>query len=619
MSQEQDQRANGGAGAERESMPVGGAKPLRFMLRFLRPNALDAVGASFALLLASAAHLITPLLIRYAIDSGIARRRSDTVLLATGGLVAVAVGRGLFTFLQGYWAERASQGLAYNLREALFARVQRLSFSYYDRSSTGELVTRLTDDVDQIRNFIGGGASQFGAAALMLLGSLILLLELNWRLSLVAFVMIAAIFLLLRYFTRNVEPLYGEIQQRLGRLNAILHEDLVGARIIRTFGREGYESARYRASSDPLLEKNLAAIRAFSNNFPLILLFTNLGTLAVVWYGGIEIIDGSFTIGGFVAFNTYLSFLLLPVLTIGSIAAFAAEARVSSARIREIFDVPLEIDDAPGAAPLPPVKGEVEFTDVHFRYPGSQREILRGVSFRTPAGMTVAILGRTGSGKSSMLNLLPRFYDVTSGSVCIDGYDIRDVTVESLRRQIGVVLQDALLFSGSVRENISYGKPEAAEDEIIEASRAACADDFIRTLPQGYDTILSERGIGLSGGQRQRIAIARALLVAPRILLLDDSTSAIDAATESIIQEALNRLISTNRHTTFVIAHRMSTVRNADMVLLLDAGRIYAHGTHAQLMRESALYNEIIETQLIAEAEPTDAPALVRNSQPAAS
>lgn len=619
MIQEQEQRANEGAGAERVPVPVGGAKPLRFMLRFLRPNALDVVGASLAMLLASAAYLVTPQLIRYAIDDAIARRRSDAVLLATGGLVAVAVGRGLFTFLQGYWAERAAQGFAYNLREALFARVQKLSFSYYDRSSTGELITRLTDDVDQIRGFISVGAVQVGVAALMLLGSLILLLELNWRLTLVTFVMIAAIFLLLRYFTHNVDPLFGEIQQRLDRLNAILHEDLVGARVIRAFGREGYESDRYRANSDVLLEKNVAAIRAVSNTFPLILLFTNLGTLAVVWYGGTQIIEGSFTVGGFVAFNTYLTFLLLPVVTLGSIAAFAAQARVSSVRIHEIFDIPLEIQDAPGAAPLPPVRGEVEFMDVHFRYPGSEREILRGVSFRTPPGMIVAILGRTGSGKSSMLNLLPRFYDVTSGSVCIDGYDIRDVTVESLRRQIGVVLQDSLLFSGSVRENISYGKPEAAEDEIIEASRAACADEFIRMLPQGYDTILSERGIDLSGGQRQRIAIARALLVAPRILLLDDSTSAVDAATESIIQEALNRLISMNRHTIFIIAHRMSTVRKADMVLLLDDGRIHAHGTHAQLMRESALYNEIIETQLIAGADSTNTPALVCDSQPAAS
>jgi ATP-binding cassette, subfamily B, multidrug efflux pump len=615
MSQKQDERAN----AKREPVLTGDTKPLRFVLRFLRPNALHVVGASVALLLASLSYLITPQLFRYAIDSGIARRRSETILLATGGLVAVAVGRGLFTFLEGYWAERASQGFAYNLREALFARIQRLSFSYYDRSSTGELVTRLTDDVEQIRSFIGHGAVQLGAAVLMLLGSLILLLELNWRLSLVAFLMIAAIYLLLRYFARNVEPLFDEIRQRLGRLNSILHEDLIGARIIRTFGREDHESTRYHASNNVLLEKNLVAIRATSNNVPLILLCTNLATLAVVWYGGIEIIDGSFTIGGFVAFNAYLSFLLVPVLTIGSIAIFATQARISSARIREIFDIPLEIHDTPGAAPLPPVKGEVELTDVHFRYPGSQREILRGVSFRTPAGMTVAILGRTGSGKSSLLNLLPRFYDVTSGRVCIDGYDIRDVTVESLRRQIGVVLQDALLFSGSVRENISYGKPEATEEEIIEASRAASADEFIRMLPQGYDTILNERGIGLSGGQRQRIAIARALLVAPRILLLDDSTSAVDAATESIIQEALNKLISMSRHTTFIIAHRISTVRNADIVLLLDEGRIHAQGTHAQLIRESALYNEIIETQLIAEVETNDAPALVRNSQPAAS
>jgi ATP-binding cassette subfamily B protein len=568
-------------------------------LGYLRSYKREAFGAFAGLLLASAANLATPQLIAYAIDSGIAPRRLGIILLAVGGLAGAAIVRGLFQFLQGYLAERASQGVAYDLRNALFAKIERLGFSYYDRVETGQLVTRLTSDVEQIRTFAGSGVVQLAAAAVMLLGTTGLLLFLDWRLALVALAIVPVIFVLLLRFVRKIGPLFRGVQQTLGRLNSVLQEDLAGTRVIRTFAREDYESARYRSVNDELLSKNLETVRTFSNNFPFIFLFANLGTLAIVLFGGLQVIGGNLSIGELVAFNTYLGFLLFPILTIGFLAAGISRAGASSQRVFEVLDAPLEVQDAPDAVPLPLIHCRVELDDVSFRYPGDEREILRDISFDAEPGQTVAILGTTGSGKSTLVNLLPRFYDVTEGSVRLDGHDVRDVTLASLRSQIGIVLQTSLLFSGSVRDNIAYGKPSATQEEIEAAARAARADEFIRTLPEGYDTVIGERGVGLSGGQRQRIAIARALLIDPRLLILDDSTSAVDAETEAAIQESLDQLMRESNRTVLVIAQRVSTVRDADLILVLDEGGIAARGTHEELLRDSELYNEILGSQLL--------------------
>ncbi len=554
-----------------------------------------------ALLVASAASLATPQLIRIAIDDGIAPRSLSVILLAVGGLAAAALLRGLFQFLQGYLAERASQGVAYDLRNDLFARIERLGFSYYDRVETGQLVTRLTSDVEQIRTFSGSGVVQLAAAAVMLLGTTALLFSLNWRLALVALAIVPVIFVLLLRFVRRIGPLFRGVQQTLGRLNSVLQEDLAGIRVIRTFAREDYESSRYRSVNDELLEKNLTTVRTFSNNFPFVFLLANLGTLAIVLFGGLQVIGGSLTIGELVAFNTYLGFLLFPILTIGFLAAGISRAGASSQRVFEVLDAPLEVQDAPDAVTLPPISCRVGVDSVSFRYPGDEREILQDISFAAEPGQTVAILGTTGSGKSTLVNLIPRFYDVTSGSVKLDGHDVRDVTLASLRSQIGIVMQSPLLFSGSVRDNIAYGRPNATPEEVEAAARAARADEFIQGLPEGYDTVIGERGIGLSGGQRQRIAIARALLIDPRLLILDDSTSAVDAETEAAIQESLDRLMRDSYRTVFVIAQRASTVRDADQILVLDEGEVAAMGTHEELLSTSELYNEILGSQIYAE------------------
>jgi ATP-binding cassette subfamily B multidrug efflux pump len=561
------------------------------------------VVAVLSLLLVSSANLATPLLIGRAIDEGIGPRRLGVIFVVVGWLVGLAVARAMFTFLQGYLAERASQGVAYDLRDALFERIERLSFSYYDRVQTGQLVTRLTSDVEQIRTFAGSGVVQLANAVVMLIGTTILLLYLDWQLALVALAIVPIIAVLLVRFVGRIRPLFREVQQTLGRLNTVLQEDLLGVRVIRAFAREDYETARYTSVNEELLEKNLTTVRVFSNNFPFVFLFANLGTLAIIWFGGWQVIGGRLSVGDLVAFNTLLGFMLFPILTIGFLSASISRAGASSQRVFDVLDAPLDVKDSPEASILLPLSCRVDFDDVSFRYPGSVRDILTGVSFSARPGQTVAVLGTTGSGKSTLVNLIPRFYDVTGGAVRLDGNDVRDVTLSSLRSQIGIVLQETRLFSGTVRENVAFGKPDATDEEIVAAAEAAQAGEFIRGLSDGYDTVIGERGIGLSGGQRQRIAIARALLIDPRLLILDDSTSAVDAETEAAIQKTLDRLMREKHRTVFVIAQRVSTVRDADLILVLDEGRIAASGTHEELLRESELYNEILGSQLLSPSE----------------
>jgi ATP-binding cassette subfamily B multidrug efflux pump len=580
-----------------------GAGALRRALAYLRSYRWESGVAVLSLLLVSGANLATPVLIGRAIDEGIGPRRLGVIFVVVGYLVGLALARGLFTFLQGYLAERASQGVAYDLRDALFERIERLSFSYYDRVQTGQLVTRLTSDVEQIRTFAGSGVVQLANAVVMLVGTTVLLLYLDWQLALVALAIVPVVAGLLVRFVGRIRPLFREVQQTLGRLNTVLQEDLLGVRVIRAFAREDYETGRYTAVNDELLDKNLTTVRVFANNFPFVFLFANLGTLAIIWFGGWQVIGGRLSVGDLVAFNTLLGFMLFPILTIGFLSASISRAGASAQRVFDVLDAPLDVKDAPNASILLPISCRVDFDDVSFRYPGSERDILAGVSFTAKPGQTVAVLGTTGSGKSTLINLIPRFYDVTRGAVRLDGNDVRDVTLSSLRSQIGIVLQETRLFSGSVRDNVAFGRPQATDKEVVAAAEAAQAHEFIMGLSDGYDTVIGERGIGLSGGQRQRIAIARALLIDPRLLILDDSTSAVDAETEAAIQETLDRLMREKHRTVFVIAQRVSTVRDADLILVLDDGSIAASGTHEELLQDSELYNEILGSQLLSPTE----------------
>jgi len=573
-------------------------------LSYLGRYRLAAGGMFASLLLVNAANLLAPQLLRLLIDEGIGRLDLGRALQAALLLVALALGRGLFNFLQGYCSEVASQGVAYDLRNLIFARLQGLSFSYHDRAQTGKLMTRVTSDVELVRQFAGMGLLQVLGALTLLGGTLVILFRMNAGLALITLGIVPFILVVLLRFVVRVMPVSQRVQQRLGALNSLLQENLAGMRVVKAFTREAYEQARFREANQGLLEENMSLIRVFSSSFPLIFFFANLGTVAVVWAGGLRVLDQTLTLGELVAFTGYLGYLLTPLFMLGMAGAMFSRAAVSAGRIFEVIDADPEVKDQPGAYDLPPIAGRVAFENVDFRYMGGESNVLSGVSFTAEPGQRVAILGETGSGKSTIINLIPRFYEATAGRVTVDGHDVRAVRLESLRRQIGIVLQETKLFSGTIRENIAYGRPEASLDEVQAAARAAQAHDFIQALEAGYDTRVGEGGVGLSGGQKQRIAIARALLVDPRILILDDSTSAVDAETEYRIRQALDRLMQ--GRTSFVIAQRLSTVRDADLILLLEGGRLVDQGTHAELLERSDLYNQILAAQF-GEREPAGA------------
>lgn len=570
-------------------------KSLQRVFIYLKPYWLIAFGALISLLLVTASSLVSPQVLRLILDQGISQGDRATLLWASLLLIGVALVRALFSFTQGYWSEKAAQSVAYELRNALFSKLENLSFSYHDQAQTGQLMTRITSDVEQVRTFISGGMLQVVSALALLVGSLAALFSTNWKLALITLLTVPAMAAVIARFMRIVRPMFSQVQKKLGALNTVLQENLAGIRVVQAFAREPYEAERYTKLNGELLDANLQTIRGLASSFPMIFFISNLGTLAVIWFGGHQVIDHTLSLGELVAFNTYLSLLIMPIMMLGMIIAQISRAGVSAERIFEVLDAQSEVHDRPGAQPLTAVRGRVAFEGVSFRYAGGERNVLDHVSFVAEPGQTVAIMGITGSGKSTIINLIPRFYDVTTGRVTIDGSDIRDVTLESLRDQIGIVLQDTTLFSGTIRDNIAYGRPDASDADVEAAARAAQAHEFITGFTEGYATIVGERGVGLSGGQKQRIAIARALLRNPRILILDDSTSAVDAETEFQIQQALQELM--HGRTSFVIAQRISTVRDADLILLLDAGTIAAQGTHDELLRTSALYGEIIDSQ----------------------
>ena len=520
------------------------------------------------------------------------------LLTALGAVLIFAVLRGVFAFLEVFLAQKNSQIVAYDMRNDLYAKIQRLSFSYHDRNQTGQLMIRATDDVEKVRLFIGQGLLQLVSAIILLTGTVIILFATSTSLAWTAMPILPIAIVLFGVFAAVAQPMFRRLQIKLSALNTILQENLAGIKVIQAFTRERQEQAKFRASADDLMGQSIGVARLFTFLFPVIFLVANLGQAAILYVGGRQIINELLSLGAWQAFSLYLVYLFFPVAQLGFIITQYGQASASAERIFEILDAQSDVVDKHDAIELPAVEGQVKFEHVTFRYFGGGEPVLNDVSFEAPAGARVALLGATGSGKSTIINLLPRFYDPSEGRITIDGYDLRDLKLESLRKQIGIVLQETTLFSGTIRANIAFGRPDSDDAAIIAAAKAAQAHEFIMAFPDGYDTHVGERGATLSGGQKQRIAIARALLLNPRILILDDSTSSVDLTTESLIQEALDHLMQ-NR-TSFVIAQRISTVMSADKILVLDKGRVVAQGRHEELMENEPIYAEIYNSQILA-------------------
>ncbi|MBN1249296.1 MAG: ABC transporter ATP-binding protein [Anaerolineae bacterium] len=554
------------------------------------------VTAGYALLvIIDIVAVVIPQFMRGIVDRGIRQQDLDYLTWSVLGLLGMTILQGVLGFFHGNWIEKASQSVAYDLRNALYQKLSSLSFSYHDRTEAGQLLARAMHDVERLRFLNGRATMRFVEGLVLMVITIGVLAAMNAKLALLSLLSMPILLIQAYRYSKSMRPLWRSIRDKISDMTSWVEQNLRGARIVKGFAQEDAEIARFEDQNEEWLElaEKSAVVRAL--NDPAVVFLTNISTIFILWYGGRQVISGALTLGEFVAFNAYLSQLAGRVRMLGRMVPFMTEAAASGERIFEILDAESEVVEAPDARPLPKVDGRVRFEDVTFSYFG-RRTVLDGINLNADPGQIIALLGSTGSGKSTIINLIPRFYDVTEGRVTIDGYDVRDLTLESLRQQIGIVLQETTLFAASVRENIAFGRPGATEEEVYEAARAAQAHDFIMEMPKGYDTYVGERGSTLSGGQKQRVAIARALLKDPRILILDDAMSSVDTETERLIQKALERLM--RGRTSFVIAQRLSTVRMADQILVLDKGRVVARGTHEELLERSGLYADIYERQL---------------------
>lgn len=574
---------------------------MRILLRLLRYSSRYRSYTALAylcLLAVTGLSMLVPWLIRGVIDRGLGQRDAGYLVYAAAAIIVINVVRGGFQFGQSFLNTYVSDRVAYDLRNELYDHLQRLSFSYHDRSKTGELMSRVTSDVDQARIFTGQGVLQIVYSVLLYAVVLAIMFSLHRPLALLSLgTMPFLAFAAVQYGTR-VRPMFSRMQRQHAVMTSVLQEAITGVRVVKAFAREQFEIERFERENWEYLCRNLSATRLQALVFPLLVFISAVASIVVLWYGGYEVVGGRLTLGTLLAFQSYLAYLAQPTRQLGMIISWISRATASGERLFEILDTPSPVRERPGATELDrtaSIAREIRFDHVWFEYqPG--KPVLRDISFEARPNQVVALVGHTGSGKSTVARLVPRFYDVTAGAVLIDRYDVRDVTLRSLRRQIGAVFQESLLFSATVAENIAYGRPGADLAAIEAAARAAQAHDFIITLSEGYDTKIGERGVDLSGGQRQRLAIARALLLDPPILILDEATASVDMRTEFLIQQALQELME--GRTTFVIAQRLTTIKYADLILVLDDGRIVERGRHDDLIGRGGAYARIYELQL---------------------
>ena len=591
---------------------------LKRMTAYVWPYRWVTLILVITVILPVAMELLVPRALSYVIDEGIAVRDMNAIFQGSAVMLATALVGALATLGQGICRAQLSQGLAYDMRNDLFAHIQTFSFANLDHMQTGQLMTRLSSDVDLVRMFVSNGLALLLRALLMVVGSIVMMFIIDWHLALIMLILLPLAAIFIMSVMVIARPLYTIVQEKLSGLNTIVQENLAGVQVVKAFVRERFEITRFQAYNDDYMRENIKVGRLIAVATPLLMVLTNLGIVAVVWFGGADVINDHLSVGELVAFNSYLLIGMAPLLLLGNILTMASRSEASAQRVWELLDTEpfVQVSESPHRADE--VQGRLNFSDVSFRYDGVTREdrdylhlegdahsplrgkggrrVLHDISFSVEPGQRVALLGSTGSGKSTLVNLIPRFYDTTGGQISIDGVNVRDWEPEVLRAHIGMVLQQTVLFSGTVWENIAYGRPDATMEEVIAAAKAAQAHDFISALPLGYRSPVEERGANFSGGQKQRIAIARALLVSPGILVLDDSTSAVDIETETLIQKALDNV--KDRCTTFIVAQRISSVLNADKIIVLEDGRIAAQGTHPQLLGTSPIYREIYNSQL---------------------
>jgi len=562
---------------------------------YLRPYWKQTLGAYASLLVILGLNALIPQFIRWIIDTGVEGNRPEVLTWSVLALLGVTLVKGVLNYFEGTLSEVASQNVAFDLRNAIQKKLTQLSFSFHDQSETGELLSRAVQDVERIRFLTGRATIRIMDGVLLLVVTAIILLVMDWKLGLLVLATMPVLVYRALHFGSRFRPLSLLVQKQLARLTTTVEQNLRGMREVKAYVQEDAEIERFDYENDRWFDLSAKSAQMQAVNLPLLFLIANMGTVAIILYGGSQVIAGQLTIGEIIAFITYLGQLIEPVRRLGMIIPAVAIAGSSAERIFDTLDTVSEVRDEPGAVPLGQLQGNVVFEHISFSY--GAKKVLNDIDFSVKAGQTVALLGSTGSGKSTIISLIPRFYDPTQGRILVDGCDIRKATLHSLRSQIGIVMQDATLFAGSIRDNIAFGSETATEEDILNAAQAAQAHEFIIRSPQGYATRIGERGVTLSGGQRQRLAIARALLLDPKILILDDATASVDAETEHLIQLAFQNLI--RGRTTFVIAHRLSTVRNADVIMVMEKGRISASGTHETLMNSSRLYSEIYNRQLM--------------------
>lgn len=564
------------------------------LLAYIKPYKKRLAAAMVCIIMAAGANLYLPWIIKDMIDDVLMSKDMLMLNLIAAGILVVMFTRGVFYYGQSYLVSYVGQRVIIDVRSMLFRKFQKMPLSYYDRQQTGTVMSYITNDVSAMQSAIVDNLIELVTESSILIGSLAMMIYLDWKLSLLTLMTIPLVGFAMKIFGRKLKRSSTVIQERAAEITSLLQESISAIRVVKSFVRETYEIKRFEEQNWKNFQAAMKNVKLSSLLTPTVEFLAAIAVTFIVWFGGYEVVNEVITAGELVAFLTYAVNLANPVKRLSRVYAAIQRAMAAADRVFAVMDLEEKITDVPGAKPLPPIKGQVEFKDITFSYKEGQ-PALQHISLKAEPGQMIALVGPSGSGKSTIANLIPRFYDVDSGTISIDGHDICQVTADSLREQIGLVPQETMLFSTTVMENIRYGRLDATDEEVVEAARAANAEEFIKDLPEGYDTKLGERGLNLSGGQRQRLAIARAILKNPRVLILDEATSALDTESEKIVQDALDKLMV--GRTSFVIAHRLSTIFNADQIFVVENGHLREHGTHEELLAAGGLYSNLYNIQ----------------------